>query len=317
MLDYSIYIRTLGYGGEKYQRLLNSINSQTIKPQKVVMVLPLGYKPPVERLGYEVFEYCDKGMLKQRIFAIDNCKTEYVLLLDDDVEFESRFVEKLYNACGQANANIATSVITTDQPKSLLYLGKNLINYLCLSSGILISDSYYLKLNMVGGYLRKLRPKKEKLYLSESGHGSHCFALAQVLRDLHFEQELWLEDSKYPLPEDQVFFYKLSIYGNKIVTRADTLFNHLDARSTSREKRNLLYAKARNYHIFWRKFIYKRQKNICSKIACTLAINYRHIAEIIFIVIPASIMDLNFSYISTYIRGWHDGVCYNFKILSR
>lgn len=43
---YSIYIRTLGKGGSKYQCLLNSIDAQTIRPTDVFVVLPYGYTPP-------------------------------------------------------------------------------------------------------------------------------------------------------------------------------------------------------------------------------------------------------------------------------
>lgn len=50
---YSVYIRTLGKGGDKYQRLLDSIKKQTIQPLEVVVVLPYGYKKPKERLGYD------------------------------------------------------------------------------------------------------------------------------------------------------------------------------------------------------------------------------------------------------------------------
>ena len=103
--DYSIYIRTLGKGGEKYEKLLLSIRNLTIQPQEVVIVLPYGYAEPQERLGYERFAFCEKGMIKQRVFAIDNAKTQYVLLLDDDVEFSPDFVEKEYKAMMAANAN--------------------------------------------------------------------------------------------------------------------------------------------------------------------------------------------------------------------
>ena len=48
---YSVYIRTLGRGGDKYSKLLQSIDSQTVKPEEVVVVLPHGFRPPEERLG--------------------------------------------------------------------------------------------------------------------------------------------------------------------------------------------------------------------------------------------------------------------------
>lgn len=57
---YTIAIRTLGKAGEKYQRLLNSIQNSRILPEKVVVVLPEGYEIPSERMGWETFVYAPK-----------------------------------------------------------------------------------------------------------------------------------------------------------------------------------------------------------------------------------------------------------------
>lgn len=74
------------------------------QPEEVVVVLPYGYDFPNERLGYERFAFSEKGMVRQRVFAINDAKTPYVLLLDDDVEFEPDFVAKLLNTMTEAQA---------------------------------------------------------------------------------------------------------------------------------------------------------------------------------------------------------------------
>ena len=40
MLSYSVVIRTLGNTGEKYNVLLQSIKSQTIQPEEIIVVIP-------------------------------------------------------------------------------------------------------------------------------------------------------------------------------------------------------------------------------------------------------------------------------------
>ena len=57
MISYSIAIRTLGKAGKKYQKLLNSITKLNVQPEKIIVVLPEGYKPPVEKIGTECFVY--------------------------------------------------------------------------------------------------------------------------------------------------------------------------------------------------------------------------------------------------------------------
>ena len=64
-LDYSVIIRTTGKAGAKYQALLDSIAGLDPQPKEVIVVLPEGYALPSERLGWETFCFCPKGMVIQ------------------------------------------------------------------------------------------------------------------------------------------------------------------------------------------------------------------------------------------------------------
>ena len=79
MVHYSIAIRTLGRAGEKYRRLLKCITELDQKPEKIVVVLPEGYPLPGDRLGCEVFLFCSKSMIGQRIKALEAIDTEKIL----------------------------------------------------------------------------------------------------------------------------------------------------------------------------------------------------------------------------------------------
>lgn len=95
MGDYSIAIRTLGTAGEKYIKLLESVKNSEKQPKAVYVVLPEGYEEPKEKLGNEVFLFSKKGMVYQRVKALEYIDTEFTLFIDDDISFEKDFIEKL------------------------------------------------------------------------------------------------------------------------------------------------------------------------------------------------------------------------------
>lgn len=303
---YSIYIRTLGKGGEKYQRLLDSIKSQTIQPQEIIIVLPFGYNPPNERLGSERFAYCEKGMIKQRIYAINDAKTPYILLLDDDVEFEPQYIEKIISQMQIAEAQCCIP-ITRDCHKK-----KSKIKYILnrfIGSEVYkpLKGNYYKKINSVGGFVTNTRPQEECIYYSQTGHGSNCFAETNALKSIHFEEELWLENSGYALPDDQVMFYKLYLQGYKIAICLDAYFKHLDSASTNDGKRylNIARAKAGNYLIFWYRFIYSHLHGI-PKWLSPFCITHRIFWECFFYILKYH----NIRVIRAVIKGLSFGIKY-------
>lgn len=68
--EYSVTIRTLGTAGIKYQKTLDSITTQSIKPKEVIIVLAHGCEKPKEQLGYERFIFVDKGMVNQSLLVM-------------------------------------------------------------------------------------------------------------------------------------------------------------------------------------------------------------------------------------------------------
>lgn len=93
--DYSIVIRTLGTTGEKYRTMLDAIEHQTVKPREIVVAIPEGYELD-HTLGYERVVRCAKGMVTQRAVGINEAKGQYLLVLDDDLDFPLDFAEKMY-----------------------------------------------------------------------------------------------------------------------------------------------------------------------------------------------------------------------------
>ena len=74
-MEYCVAIRTLGSAGEKFQKELDSIISQTIKPQGIFVYIPEGYPIPKETVGIEQYIRCRKGMVAQRALPYNEITT--------------------------------------------------------------------------------------------------------------------------------------------------------------------------------------------------------------------------------------------------
>lgn len=96
MISYTVVVRTLGTAGYKYQRLLDSINRQTIQPEKILIYIAEGYPLPKETIGREEYIYVKKGMVAQRALDYKDVNSKYILFLDDDLFFPEDTVEKMF-----------------------------------------------------------------------------------------------------------------------------------------------------------------------------------------------------------------------------
>lgn len=121
----------------------------------------------------ERFALSEKGMVRQRVFAINDAKTPYVLLLDDDVEFEPDFVAKLLNTMTEAQTECCVAQVFSIVPGVSRL--KKIINHM-ISSVVYKNthDQFYRKINLCGGYVVNTGYDPNKPVYSQSGHGSHC-----------------------------------------------------------------------------------------------------------------------------------------------
>ena len=90
-----------------------------------------------------------------------------------------------------------------------------------------LKDSFMVKVWRTGGFIVNSAVEDNKQYYSQSGHGTCVFGRTKALKELHFEEELWLQDAKYALPDDMVMFYKLYLRGNVIAMNREVEFVHL------------------------------------------------------------------------------------------
>lgn len=254
-MEYSVAIRTLGKAGDKYQKLLNSLNCQTIRPKHIFVYIAEGYPIPSETIGIEKYIYVKKGMVAQRALAYKEIDSEYILFLDDDVFLPPNGVEKMFAAKEQMKANVVSPDVFPNAERSLA--GKLLMALACRMLPRRDDKKWAYKVMRNSGYSYNNSPSQD-IYLSQTNAGP-CFLCSKAdFLKIHFEEELWLERCPYPLGEDQVMYYKMFCLGFKQLTLFNTGILHLDAGTTlmSEDKeRNLIYSDLYFKLIFWHRFI--------------------------------------------------------------
>lgn len=169
-----------------------------------------------------------------------------------------------------------------------------------------IKEPFLVKIWRTGGFIVNTSTDSYKQYYNQSGHGTCVFGRTKSLKELHFEEELWLQDTRYALPEDMVMFYKLYLKGNIIAVNQDIEFLHLDAGSSladNNKKLNNIYASARNGLIFWHRFIYINRNKKWFSILCFS----RRVFFTSLFALLKGLLKRDFSIFKTYLKGYRDG----------
>lgn len=271
--SYSVVIRTLGTAGDKYQQLLNSLIKQTIKPEKILVYIAEGYSLPKETVGWEEYVYVKKGMVAQRALDYKEVKSEYILFLDDDLIFPANTVEKMFYLLIVNKADVISPDIFPNSNRSF-------ISELFMTvSGRMKSrnnDKYWgYKVMRNSGYSYNRNPIKD-VYFSQTNAGACFLCKKDDFLRISFQEELWMDNEKYALGDDQVMFYKMYLNGLKILTWYNTGFIHLDAGNNMdvNKKKNVIYSDFRFKTIFWHRFIYKPDNSCISIFWSIICIMY-------------------------------------------
>lgn len=276
MLDYSVIIRTTGKAGAKYQGLLDSIAGLEPQPREVIVVLPEGYALPAERLGWETFYFCPKGMVIQRLHGIARCKTKYALISDDDIAFGPDFVQKLAAPLETGKYGVSAGPL----PEFFPVPGPNAALAALMGTAaptVFHRDRYNTVLKTTGySYNRHLEPGR--LYETHSAPWTCFFADVQKLRSIRFEDELWLDKNGYAAHDDTAMFYKAWLRGVTPVIVADASYQHLDARTSTRQNPKVAYAEGFNDVVFWHRFIYSQCHTLPEKFWAQLCFRYHLLA---------------------------------------
>ena len=269
--EYTAVIRTLGTAGEKYQKLLDSLMQQTIRPKAIVVYIAEGYAKPKETVGVEQYVWVKKGMVAQRALRYEEVKTEWMLCIDDDVYLPPTSVETIFSQLYKYDGDVISPDVfpNAQRPvKSKLMLA--------LSGRMLPhrdDGKWAYRVMRNGGYSYNNSPS-QPVYRSQTNAGP-CFLCrkSDFLR-IHFEDELWHDSQPYALGDDQTMFYKMHLYGLKVLTSFSSGIEHLDAGNhlVPEKERKLIYCDVFFKTVFWWRFLYG-QHSACGKALDVLALS--------------------------------------------
>ena len=306
-MNYSVAIRTLGTSGEKFVRELESIKRQTIQPEKVVIYIAEGYERPDYTVGKEEYVWVKKGMMRQRILRYDEIDTPLVLLLDDDVELAPDSVEKMIEALV---ANDLDCIAAVTFRNYLIPITKKI--YIALTNLVLPhwSKTWSVKVRCNGSFSYNNHPVKD-VYLSQSASGPAALWKKQVFSDMHYEDELWLDDLRFAFGEDVLMFNKLFKNGHRLGCHYSCGIKHLNAQSSSSEyKMNLIRFHTRSMAslLIWYRICYNlKGASWWSRMWAVLSFVFKSI-WLLFVHAVSSFYLMSPRVLSNYIRGLCDGL---------
>lgn len=276
--DYSVVIRTLGTSGEKYEALLHSIEAQSVKPKEVIVVMAHGYSLSPYHSKYERVVWTRKGMVNQRQVGFEKSKSPLLLVVDDDVAFDEDFVERMYDRMVKTKADcifpVAESPIGGGKSRAKilrsLVLGSKRFSH--------SKNPYYLRIGATGGTIVNTSMTEEDLHWCQTANFQCFFIKRETALDVHLEDEMWLEDTGYAWPDDQVFFYKVYLRGCKTLLTQDIHYQHLDAKSGNVKVDKTYkdhYLHQRNITIFWYRFLWAHAVGWQRKMQLLMGLSYK------------------------------------------
>lgn len=302
-LNYSVVIRTTGKAGAKYARLLASIEALEPRPREVIVVLPEGYALPPERLGWETFHFCPKGMVTQRLYGIQVCKTPYALISDDDIDFAPDFVTKLARPVMTGGYGISAGpLLELFPPKGMQTL------FWALGAAAIPArkaDAPYTAMLRTTGYVynRNIDLESERIYEAQSAAWACFFADVAKLRSIHMEDELWLDKLGYSAHDDTVMFYKAWLRGIRTAIVSTAAYQHLDGK-TSTKGRPVQVKRAMGFtrYVLWHRFFYEQAKGL-EKPWCVVCIAYRSLFQSVTDLIRCIAGKRPFAEVKAYLEG--------------
>lgn len=299
--NYSVAIRTLGKAGETYQNLLNSIAAQTHKAEKIVIYLAEGYNKPQETIGIEEVVIVPKGMITQRALSYKEIDSECILLLDDDVLLSPDSAEKMCAALAEHGGSYCVADVFHTANRSLKQRFMGFCKQLVYTRR---DDGWGVKICRNGSCSFNNSPSTN-VVKTESGAGPASMWYKQPFLDIHLEDETWMDKFSYPLGEDQLLFYKVSVNGAYGLMCYDSGIQHMDAQTSqsaaNKDTQKILFRSQLRF-IVWYRSIYE-----CSTSRCNKVLNWISYKILITVLacqyIVVSLLKFSFKPITQFIKG--------------
>lgn len=253
-MNYSVAIRTLGTSPVLREEL-ESLAKQTKQPDAIYIYLADGYPCPSFRVGREEYIYVKKGMVAQRALPYKEVRSDYLLLLDDDVVLADDSIEKMLSAIRQYDADCVGADTFQNH---LMSLSAKL--YAALTNLVVphYDNKWAFKIHSNGSFSYINNPTKN-YYRSQSCAGPASLWKTSVLRSIHLEDEIWMDEMEFSWGDDALEFYKLFKNGYHLGVLFNSGIKNLDAKSASSSYHIDLkkyYKRSYASHVLWRRMIY-------------------------------------------------------------
>ncbi len=306
MLTYSIAIRTLGTGGEKYRRELLSITQQTVQPERVLVYIAKGYDRPNFTVGKEEYVWVKKGMMAQRILPYNEISSDCILMLDDDVYLANDSAERMLLVMEREEADCVGADTFKNQDmsfKSKVYAAvTNLVfpHY---------SKKWAFKIHRNGSFSYNNHPTKS-FYWSQSCAGPASMWRKEVYHQLHLEDELWLDEMGFAYGDDMLEFYKLYKNGYRLGILYDSGVEHLDGGSSSKAYRKSderMYIRSKAIFLIWWRTCYRPGDSGVYEQIFTALCFFMKMVWVFLLVCVVACVTVKPNMISYHIKGIRDG----------
>ena len=306
MLTYSIAIRTLGTSGEVFREELLSITRQTVLPERVLVYIAEGYSRPEYTIGCEEYVWVKKGMVAQRILPYDEITSDVIFMLDDDVRLAPDSEKRMLKAMEEYQADCVGADTFKNHNISVC---KKI--YAALTNLVFPhwSNKWAFKIHHNGSFSYNNSPTKS-FYWSQSCAGNAAMLRMSVYRQLHFEDEIWLDDMPFAYGDDMVEFHKVYKNGFRLGVLYDAGCEHLDSCSSSaifRKGSQWVHTRTMAMFIIWWRTIYQTMpKNSLNKLFAALCFIIKAI-WLFVVMCGVSVMRFTSQHIISYISGLIDG----------
>lgn len=255
MHSYSIAIRTLATNPDVLKRELESIVSQTVQPEKAIIYIAEKYERPFFQIGKEEYVWVRKGMVAQRALEYREIDSDVILMLDDDVELAPDSAERLLKAMEEHGVDCVAADTFKNQEMTFR---QKLIAF--ISNGVYArgDDGWAFKQCRNGAFSFNGYPRTS-FCLTETFAGPCWMVKKSVLKSVHLEDELWLDNLGFSYGDDAVESYKLFVNGFKCGVLYDSGVKNLDAKTSSgvyHKTEKKFYTRSYGMFATWWRMIY-------------------------------------------------------------
>ena len=304
--SYSIAIRTLGAAGDKFRMELESIITQTVQPERVMVYIAEGYPRPEFTVGREEYVWVKKGMVAQRALPYDDISSEYIMMLDDDVMLAAESAERMIKALEENDAYCVGADVFQNHKMPLKTKLYSALTNLVFPHR---SNKWAFKIHHNGSFSYNCHPSKS-FYQSQSCGGPATMWRKDAFLRLHMSDERWLDQLGFTYGEDALMTYKLHLNSGKLGVLYDSGITNLDAQSASADfKKSADYICNRtkaSYMVWYRSLFRNGKDTAASRLAASFAFWFKAL-WLVFVMCGAALIKRDGRFCSEYFRGLREG----------